>query len=195
MNRIPLPPVIVLLGVVAQGCSSAFPWSDPSPAQPIEEVLPADPGTVTQLLSRVHARLGLDARPVRTGETQAMIATGRAEVRRGSVGPDSAPYARCTVASRLEGRDDDETDLDLRGPTGFATIELRTELEPVDEGTRLRSELSVTGTTSSSREMDGAALCTTTGRLETLLLDGVRGLVSPPDSIPERDPGERRPFR
>lgn len=193
MRRIPRRLAILLLCPFLVGCASAFPWAGGASVEGSEAVLAVDMASVLGVLPQIHSRLGLDASGERSGEAAVLVANRRVRIERSGVGPRDAPWARCALPASVDDSED-ALDVALRRVEGFATLELRTELASVDGGTRIRTELTVSASTQASPATDGGAHCASTGRLETLLIDGVRGLVAPPDSIPAPGEGPRRAF-
>ena len=170
-------------------CASA-PWNDPAPGAPSEEVIEGPVEVVWDALPRVYSHLGLHPILEADGSSRFVSSELAFRIDGSIVGPKDAPLARCSMPPRAE-RTTNGGSLRFGSVNGIARIRVETRLVSSGEGTSVRTQ-AVVGTDGAASDQFPAqgGVCTTTGRLEAQISEGIRLLVSPPDSVSPSEDGE-----
>lgn len=195
--RLTLPSALLLVPSVLGACSWA-PWNDPAPAVASDERIGAPADVVWNALPRVYGFLGLQ--PISDADRTSLSVVSERTLRvNGSiVGPSDAPMARCSVPPTAQ-RTNNGGNLRFRTVNGLARVHVQTWLFEEGESTIARTEVTVSIDAATADPLQTrSGLCTTTGRLENQIAEGLRSLVSPPDSfttpMDDRGGSSRGPF-
>jgi hypothetical protein len=169
--------LVLLAGILLMNSGCAL-W--PSPAESMArtgsvEVIEAPAEGVWPLLAEVYAALGLD---VTTSDAEAhVVASTRAHnVWAPWIGPQEAPYARCTGPRLLRSLAAvaSSKPVPVSVPTGYIVVTVESELVPDETRTRLRTRVILSPVSLSGAAGHEEPYCVSTGRLESGIAEALR---------------------
>ena len=181
------------LSFLPVGCGPNL-WDDPEPAVVSDAQFDASVEEVWEALPQVYAYLGLLPASESDPRAHWVETVGVVVIRDGIVGPDNAPLARCSVPATGE-RTDSATRLQFQSADGSGTISVRTRLADTGEGTRMRTDLTVSTDPMGYPPTGRTPNCITTGRVESEIAEGMRMILSRSNPLPPEDPDPDEPRR